>query len=107
MSLHFFYLAIPSPEFYVNPGVSSKPASTSSITGATSASMSMLLMPLTPGEGAVLPPSPPAKDSTNAVAASYTPKWIAPALLFIDLYEKIFLAARKRMALLKVTFFWQ
>jgi E3 ubiquitin-protein ligase HUWE1 len=44
---------------------------------------------------------PERNTSVNKTTQSTTPKWIAPALLFIDLYEKIFVAARKRMALLK------
>lgn len=66
-------------------------------TNTASSSVSMLLMPQTPGEA-----QPPQISKERSTVTSCTPKWIAPAMLFMDLYEKIFLAARKRMTLLKV-----
>ncbi|XP_047736696.1 E3 ubiquitin-protein ligase HUWE1 isoform X2 [Hyalella azteca] len=64
---------------------------------SSATSVSVLLMPLNLASLDI----PERNTSVNKTTQSTTPKWIAPALLFIDLYEKIFVAARKRMALLK------
>ncbi len=42
-------------------------------------------------------------DNASATAAA-TPKWMAPLLLLLDLYEKMAVGTRRRAAMEKVTF---